>query len=287
MASADTSITSDPAAVKEPVKVKKNAANRERAARFYQALESLMDAYGEDQALWPDNKERQFVEAFLRDKDALTLRNCIFGRNLLGLGIGETAKDAEESLKQGAVDAWGLPYSMILAGSKDVPKLIEILYAIGVNRGVSLFNRDITAKVFVFLKADFHSLFADIFKNFNGESVLIMAREIHMIGAPGSTEQNYGERLRPALCVAESLEATVYIGENDPVTDIVPRGLRDKFLSLLGYVIPKYRGRERDSDECANKKPPIVNMIRLKDCSHDIPQYHPGMRAYGRTMLKK
>lgn len=242
-----------------------------------------MYRFGEDHARWPDNEDKRLIEKFLYNKDALTLDNCLFGRNLLGLGIGETAKNAEEALKKGMADAWGNPYSLILTGSKEAPKIFEILYAIGVNRGIPLFNRDISAKVFVFLKADLHSLFADVFKNYNGASVLIMARELHILGAPGSTETGYDEKLKPALCAADCFEATVYIGENDPVTEIIPRSFRD---SLLGFVIPRFRGKERKSNECENKEPSIVKVFRLKDCGHDMTEYHPAMRKYGTTMLK-
>ena len=140
--------------------------------------------------------------------------------------------------------------------------------------------------MFVFLKADLHSLFADVFKNFNGEAVLIMAREVHIIGAPGSAEPAYGEELNPALCAADSLNATVYIGENDPVTTIIPRSFRDKMYSFFGLVLPEIKGRERQSDECLNKNLPAVKMVHLKTCGHDMLEYYPGMRKYGTTMLK-
>jgi hypothetical protein len=284
--SANTAVKGDPIRTKKTVLLKEHEADRERTARFYDALERLMDRFGEDHALWPDNEDKRLIEKFLNKKDALILKNCVFGRNLLGLGIGETSKDAEEALKQGAVDAWGNPYSLILAGSKDAPKIFEILYALGVNRGAPLFNRDISAKVFVFLKADLHSLFADVFKNFNGASVLIMAREVHILGAPGSTETDYDEKLKPALCAADCFNATVYICENDPVAAIIPKSFRDKVYSLFGFVIPKFRGKERESSECENKEPPTVKIFRLTDCGHDIPEYHPAMRKYGTTMLK-
>jgi len=284
--SANAAVKGDSINTKKTVLLKENGADRERTARFYDALERLMDRFGEEHALWPDNEDKRLIEKFLNKKDALTLNNCVFGRNLLGLGIGETSKDAAEALKQGAVDAWGNPYSLILTGSKEAPKIFETLYAIGVNRGVPLFNRDISAKVFVFLKADLHSMFADVFKNFNGTSVLIMVRDIHILGAPGSTETEYDEKLKPALCAADCFNATVYIGENDPVTAIIPESFRDKVYSIFGFVIPKFRGKGRESDECENKEPPAVRVFRLKDCSHDIPQYHLGMRKYGTTMLK-
>lgn len=266
--------------------IKERAAGHEQTARFYRALERLLDTYSEDHALWPDNQDRRIVEAFLKEKDALTLNNCIFGRNLLGLGIGETSKNAEEALSQRAADAWGQPYSLILAGSKDAPKLFEILFAIGVNRGRPLFNRNICSKVFVFLKVDLHSLFADVFKNFNGESILIMAREVHILGAPGSTESDYDKKLKPALCAADSVCATVYIGEKDPVTAIIPKSFQEKMNSLFGIAIPKFRGRERESYECEDKEPPVVKVFRIKGCGHDIPEYHPWIRKYGTTMLK-
>jgi hypothetical protein len=285
--SANTYDKDDPVMARKTDLLKERRADRERTARFYDALERLMDRFGEDHARWPDNEDKRLIEEFLNKKDALTLNNCVFGRNLLGLGIGETAKNAEEALKEGMADAWGNPYSLILTGSKEAPKIFEILYAIGVNRGIPLFNRDISAKVFVFLKADLHSLFADVFKNYNGASVLIMAREIHILGAPGSTETGYDEKLTTALCAADCFEATVYIGENDPVTEIIPRRFRDKVYDLFGFVIPKFRGKERESNECENKQPPTVQLFRIKDCGHDIPEYHAAMRKYGATLLKR
>jgi hypothetical protein len=285
--SADPDFQADPGKAKKMAALADRTAGRERTAGFYRALERLMDAYGEDHSLWPDNADRRDVEAFLKRKDALTLNNCVFGRNLLGLGIGETSKDAEEELSRGAADAWGNPYSLILAGSREAPKFFEILFAIGVNRGKPFFNRDISTKVFVFLKADLHSLFADVFKNFNGESVLIMAREFHIIGAPGSAERGYDKKLKPALCAAESFYAAVYIGEDDPVTVIIPKSLREKMYSLFGVVLPRFRGAERLSDACENKESPIIHVFHLADCAHDMPQYYPAMRKYGATMLKK
>lgn len=262
------------------------AVAREQTDRFYAALERLLNLHGEDHALWLDNDDRRIIEKFLEKKDALTLKNCVFGRNLLGLGIGETSKDAEEALKRGATDAWGQPYSLILAGGKRAARAFEIQFAIAVNRGIPLFNRQISQKVFVFLKADLHSLFADVFKNFNGEAVLIMAREVHIIGAPGSAEPGYGEKLHPALCAADSSEATVYIGEDDPVTTIIPKSFREKVYSALGFELPNIRGRERISDECVNKEPPAVKVVHLDGCGHDLSAYYPGMRKYGATLLK-
>lgn len=285
-APAGTAILAAPAQVKESSMLKERAAGQEETARFYTALEHLIDKFGEDHNRWPDNEDRRRIEKFLNKKDALTLNNCVFGRNLLGLGMGETSKDAEEALRKGVKDAWGHPYSLILAGGKNAPKALEILFAIGINRGHLLFNRDISAKVFVFLKADLHSLFADIFKNFNGGAVLVMAREIHIMGAPGSTEPRYGEMLNPALCAADSLKVTVYIGEDDPVTTLLPKSFKDKMYSLFGVEVPDFKGKERISDDCADKKPPAVKVVNLKACSHDIPEYYPGMRKYGTTMLK-
>jgi hypothetical protein len=285
-ASANTDDNDDSAMTKKIVLPKEPGDDRERTARFYDSLERLMSRFGEDHALWPENDDKHVIEKFLNEKDALTLNNCVFGRNLLGLGIGETSKDAEEALEKKAVDAWGNTYSLILAGSKHAPKIFETLYAIGVNRGVPLFNRDISAKVFVFLKADLHSLFADVFKNFNGASVLIRAREIHILGAPGSTETGYAEKIKPALCAADCFNASVYIGENDPVTTIISKSFRDKMHSLFGLVIPRFRGKERESNECENKEPPTVNVLHIKECGHDVPEYYPAMRKRGTTMLK-
>ncbi|MBN1381789.1 MAG: hypothetical protein JXA41_08955 [Deltaproteobacteria bacterium] len=286
---AEPSVAADSSETKKPALWNKEVVpvEQEPVMRFYEALERLMDHYGEDHNHWPDNEDRRLIERFLNRKDALTLNNCIFGRNFLGLGIGETAEDAAKALREGAKDAWGRPYSLILAGSKDAPKPVEILYAIGANRGVSLFNRDICTKVFVFLKADLHSLFADIFKNFNGMSILLMAREVHILGAPGSVEPGYEEKLKPALCAADSLYGTVYIGENDPVTEVIPMSFREKMHALFGMTIPKFKGTERKSDECRDKVPPPVEMFRLKGCGHLIPEYQPWIRKYGKTMLKK
>jgi hypothetical protein len=286
-AGADTAITAGPGQSVGNSLSKGSVVGHEQAARFYQALERLIEAYGEDHSLWPDNGDKRLIQDFLEKKDALTLSNCVFARNLLGLGIGETTKDAEEALRKGVTDAWGHPYSLILAGGKDAPKLFEVLYAIAINRGAPLFNRDISAKVFVSLKADLHSLFADVFKNFNGEAVLIMAREIHIMGAPGSTEPGYGEKLNPALCAADSLYATVYIGEDDPVTTIIPKSFREKMYSFFGLELPDIKGKARISDECVNKGPPAVKVVQLKTCIHDIPEYYPGMRKYGTTLLQR
>lgn len=256
------------------------------APAFYSSLERLLAAYGEDQAFWPDSEDRRIVESFLREKDALTLNNCIFGKNLLGLGMGESAKDAEKAMRGGAVDAWGNPYSLIVAGSRDAPKLFEIMFAIGVNRGAPFFNKDICQKVFVFLKADFHSMFADVFKNFNGDSVLFMAREIHLIGAPGSVEAGYPEKLKPALCAADNLYATIYIGDNDPVTAVIPKSFRDKVYAMFGLVIPKFRGTQRVWDDCRHQEFSVVNVFRLTGCGHDLPEYYPLMQKFGKTHLK-
>ncbi|MBN1664275.1 MAG: hypothetical protein JW943_11800 [Deltaproteobacteria bacterium] len=285
-APADQAMPSLSAQAAKTARLKKQAAHQEEATRFYQALERLFDRFGEDHALWPDTADRRLIEQFLLKKDALTLNNCIFGRNLLGLGMGETSEDAQEALRKGTTDAWGRPYSLILAGSNKAPKVLEILFGIGVNRGHPTFNRNICEKVFVFLKADLHSLFADIIKNFNGTSVLFLAREIHIIGAPGSTEAGYEEKLAPALCAADSLGATVYIGDDDPVTMIIPRSFKDKMFSFFGMNIPPFKGIERSSDECADKKPPPVKMIHLTDCGHDMSQYYPGIKKFGGTLLR-
>lgn len=260
-------------------------ASREQAKSFYEALERLLYTYGEDHASWPDNEDKRLIQDYLEKKDALTLNNCVFGLNLLGLGMGETSEDAKEALKQGQKDAWANPYSHILASGAGIPRPFNLLFAIAANRGAPLFNRDICKKVYVFMKADLHSQFADVFKNFNGETVLIMAREINIMGAPGSAEAGYAEELRPALCAADCLNATIYVGEKDRVTRIMPSTIRETLYSLFGVEFPFLNGKDRKDEVCPHEVP--VEVVYLESCGHDVTQYCLGMSKHGTTMLRR
>ncbi len=199
--------------------------------------------------------------------------------------MGETTADAEEALSRGAKDAWGNPYTHILAGASRVPKPFQLIFAIAGNRGLPLYNRDISKKVYVILKADLHSQFADIFKNFNGRSVLVMAREVHILGAPASADPSYPEELGPALCAADSLSATVYIGEKDRVPRIMPRAMQDIAFALFGIEPDQAGGNSRAGETCPYKAP--VKVIRLPACGHEIPEYYHGMSKHGTCQLQK
>lgn len=248
---------------------------------FYFCLERLLADFGSDPAKWPDKREKDVVLAYLRDKHGVNIDKAVFGRNFLGLGLGESPEDAARQLKEGRKDAWGAPYDLVLASSGDEGGFWDILSGVAVNQGVALFNQELAKQTFVFLKADLHSRFADVFKNFNGVSAKLIVREINILGAPGSAAPDYLEQIEPALTAADAMRATVYIGRLDQVTLIMPevfRGLAKKF----GVDLPKTAAVRKPAGPM---KPVPTKRIVLDGGSHDLEEYKIGMKTHGSSML--
>lgn len=248
---------------------------------FYRSLEQLLYKHGVNPANWPLNKNRMVVENYLLNVCGLELGDCEFGKNLLGYGVHESPEKAQQDLKKGKKDAWGMPYDHILASSPTGSKFHDFLISIGISQGAPLYNRELASKAFVVLKADCHSLFAEVFRRFNGLRLNIIAREINIIGAPSSADTGYTKSILPALSHADCIKASIYVCNDDKVPRIIPGDIRKKALEY-GIDLPEETAVREDKGILKKIR---VKKIHLKGCGHDIEEYFPGIRATGSTML--
>ena len=250
--------------------------------RFYYCLERLLNRYGHLPANWPQGPDREVVVSYLHDVHLITLDQAVFGRNFLGLGVGNSPEQAEEENLTGRLDAWGVPYDLIKASSRGEGGQWDILRGLAINQGLGLFNPELEGKTFIFLKADLHSQFGDVFKNFNGVSIHIMAREINFLGCVGSAAEDYADQIKPALTAADALRACIYTCDQDKVPLIIPQTFR-KWAEALGRELPLPTAERK---AMGPMKPVPVTRITLSGCSHDLEEYQKGMLAQGQSWLQ-
>lgn len=249
--------------------------------RFYLCLERLIYRNGPDHHFWPAGPEKQLVADYLKKIHGLSLDNVVFARNMLGLGVGGTPEYARDMETMKEADAWGIPYDLVLASSRGDSEQWDMLQGIAINQGLALFNPELARNNYVVLKADLHSQFGDVFKNFNGISIRIIAREVNFLGAPGSAADDYADQIRPALTAADSLHASIYTCDQDRVPMIIPK-LISEMAENLGFKLPMPSAPRRPMGPM---KPVEVTRIELNGCSHDLDEYKAGMKQKGTTML--
>ena len=267
---------------KQPVKPgPKEAAKRPSSERFYQCLERLLNGYGHDPAKWPDQVDKITVNLYLKEVLGLTPDQVVFRRNMLGYGVGETKAQARADFEKGRVDAWGVPYDLILASSGSDARVRSIMAGVAITQGFEAYNEELTEKTYILLKADLHSQFGEVFRNFNGRTINIRAREINFMGCPGSGLDEYSNQIKPALAAAHCLRAAIYIGNQDQVPHI-PRSFGD----LVNMMERSDKQSQNPSRSAAIKREVPVVRVFINGCSHAIEGYLAGMRFYGQTMLK-
>ena len=250
--------------------------------RFYFCLERLLNRYGSLPKRWPEGPDKDVVTTYLREVHLIKLDEAIFGRNFLGLGVGNSPDQAQEENQAGRLDAWGMPYDLIRASSRGEGGKWDILQGLAINQGLGLFNPELEGRAFIVLKADLHSQFGDVFKNFNGVSIRIMAREVNFLGCVGSGAEDYPDRIRPALTAADALRACIYTCDQDKVPLIIPQTFRN-LAEALGRTLPT-PGAERKP--MGPMKPVTITRITLSGCSHDLAEYQKGMLEKGQSWLQ-
>ena len=117
--------------------------------RFYACLERLILKYGNNQKSWPDFREKRIVAEYLKNVHALELKDVIFARNFLGLGIGNSPEEAKNEMNRGQADAWGVPYDLIIASSRGQAGKMDILQGIFINQGLGLYNKELSENTYV------------------------------------------------------------------------------------------------------------------------------------------
>lgn len=252
--------------------------------RFYFCLERLMKYWGNDPAGWPDGRDKTIVMKYLAEVLRLDPGTVVFGKNLLGYGVEESREQARTDLKAGMTDAFGVPYDIILA-SNPVPngaKFLSLFAGVGITQKYASFNRELAQKAYVVLKADLHSQFGVVFKNFNGRRIQFIAREINFLGCPGSGAPQFLNELGPPLDSARCLKAALYIGCEDTVP-FIPTSFKGLKSWIRGKEEPIAVFTENSSRQYKNT---MIDIIVLNSCPHDIEGYLFGMRFYGRTWLK-
>jgi hypothetical protein len=250
--------------------------------RFYYCLERLLNRYGNLPAHWPEGPDKDVVVTYLREVHLIKVEEAVFGRNFLGLGVGNSPDQAQTEYQAGRLDAWGVPYDLIRASSRGEGGKWDILQGLAINQGLGLFNPELENQAYVFLKADLHSQFGDVFKNFNGVSIRIMAREINFLGCVGSDAADYQDQIRPALTAADALRACIYTCDQDRVTLIDPQTFRN-LAEAMGRTLPTPGAQRKPMGPM---KPVPVTRITLTDCGHDLEDYQRGMLEQGQSWLK-
>lgn len=251
-------------------------------SRFYLCLERLLNRHGNLPENWPASLERQVVVQYLKEKHGVSTGECRFGRNLLGYGKSESKGRAIKDLQRGRVDGFGMPYDIILASSRFEARFLDDLASVAINQGWAAYNRELEDSVFVVLKADLHSQFGDVFRNFNGRKIHLLAREINLLGCPGSAAEDYESKLIPALEAADAVRARVFVGAKDQVPQIIPRPLTELLRSATGL-----RPHDPGSTGRAVEPPRSfsIEKIVLPDCDHELDSYLLNMSRYGSSLL--
>ena len=249
--------------------------------RFFFCLERLLNLHGRNPAAWPEGREKEIVFSYLKDVHGVDPAKAVYGRNFLGLGIGQSPDQARHDTSTGLTDAWGMPYDLVMASSRSESNKWDLLRGIAINQGLGLFNPELAENTYVFLKLDLHSQFADVFKNFNGISAKIIAREVNFLGAPGSAGSQYADQIKPALTAADALRASIYVGDKDQVALIIPKVI-DDLAQAFGVELPQPASPRRATGPF--KQVP-VSRVELDNCTHNIDDYYAGMKKMGATML--
>lgn len=235
---------------------------------FYKDLEYLLYNYGNDAGQWPECEQKQKVEYYIRVNFKVGLNETIFGENLLGYGVFHSPEDARIDQLKGGEDAWGKPYDRIVASSPDGNRLLDAVRSAGNNLGVDFYNREIKNKLFIFLKADLHSQFSDVFRNFNGKELRIVAREINIMGAPGSAHKNYLDDISPALEAGHNTRAKIWVGDKDKITRLPSNVKTTQKEGLLGL---KWEFKFGSGG-------PNISKVYLEDVGHVLEDYKKGIQ---------
>jgi hypothetical protein len=159
---------------------------------------------------------------------------------------------------------------------------LDKVFGFAINQGMALFNPQLADHPYLFLKADLHSQFCDVFKNFNGVSIKILAREVNFLGCPGSAGRDYPRDVRPALTAADALQAAIYTCDQDMITQIVAEDLHN-MVESFGVDMPFQPAPKRKA--MGRLKPVEIKRIDLNNCGHEIGNYTRGMKRRGETLL--
>jgi hypothetical protein len=250
--------------------------------RFFSSLERLMNRYGTDPEKWLAGNDKDTVAGYLRAVHGLEPSEVRFARNLLGLGVNHSPEQAAELQKNGVRDAWGHRYDLVMASSLGTGGKMDMFMGFAINQGVGLFNSQLADRPYVVLKADLHSQFGDVFKNFNGISMRLIAREVNLLGAPGSASEDYSSEIRPALTAADAVKATIYTCQYDKIPLIIPKAFQE-LAQTFGMRIPELPVAPRKAMGPMKRVP--IDRIILSNCSHDLDEYKAGMKERGQTLL--
>lgn len=245
-------------------------------SEFYHNLEHLLYNYGNDPENWPDCEQKKQLSTYTRINYGKSLNECKFGDNLLVYGISNSPHDAVYDLAHGKYDAWGKPYDLILASSPDGNAFLDWPRAVGNNLGEEFYNKNLMGKLLVFLKGDFHSQGAITMKNYNGIKFTILAREVNIMGDPGSFYKSYIDDISRSLSVAHCMDFRVWVGGKDNLTKIFPnlRTAKERGLSGLIFEMKIGDGSTRD------------RRTALKDAGHPLHEYGTGIQGRPVYVLK-
>lgn len=231
-------------------------------------MEYLLLNYGNNAGQWPESEQKQKVENYIWINFQKTLNETIFGENFLGYGVFHSPEDARIHQIKGEEDAWDKPYDRIVASSPDGNRLLDAIRSAGNNLGVDFYNSEIKNKLFIFLKADLHSQFSDVFRNFNGKEFRIVARQINIMGAPGSAHKNYSDDISPALEAGHITRVDIWVGDKDKITRLRSNVKTTQKEGLLGLKWEFKFGPGGGN----------ISIIDLDDVGHVLEDYKKGIQ---------
>ncbi len=244
--------------------------------RFFDDVEHLIANHGTEPSKWPDCAQKNHVRDFLMLNYQRGLEQCEFANNMLGLGVFHGPADAEADQIRGSCDASGIPYDRIVASSPDGNMIRDVVRSIGNNLGQPMYNTDLNNRLIIARKCDVHSQDSDVVRNFNGKSFQILAREVNIMGAPGSAYPGYEDDIAKAL-VGSSQRIHVWVGDKDTVTRLPSKMRSASEDGLLGLkVVIPWEVNSRPVDR------PTITIIKV-DCNHARQNYQTAMREYAIT----
>jgi hypothetical protein len=212
-------------------------------------------------------------------KNNIPSDNVVLTGNLKIYGTSHSPQQARENQSQGYRDPWGKKYDLILASDKDGNKIGNTIRTVPNNLGLNAYNPELRNTTIITLKGDLHSQATDVWRQQSGTSVHILAREMNIMGAPGSKGRNYPDDIAGALRKSNCAVARVWVGGKDNVAGLFPsnaklgsaadRGLLGPKVSISGSG-PYASQVSKSGNTVINTGDGIIQVIHEKGVGHII-----------------
>lgn len=249
---------------------------------IYQDVGTLLNKYGQggrvELAKIPNDPAKDRLMGYLKENKIPT-DNVILTENLKIYGTGHSPAQTAADFARGgqtAKDPWGKDYNVILASDKGGNRIASTLGTAGNNLGLKAYNPELSKATYITLKGDIHSQATDVFRQQSGKSVHILAREMNIMGAPGSKGAGYVDDISGALRGANCAVARVWVGEKDNIAGLPSNAQFGNVKPGDGKILtwtfggPQARGVPKSGDAVINTGDGIIQINRLKGVGHMV-----------------